>query len=523
MKGRTTIRFSSLSWVICAGLLAQSPPPPSPKFPSKQQVLAFVIQTLDWYHRLPNQDHIAADPSDALFAADNRAISTQVVRFSFDFAKAAMAIAPAASPDTNSEQNSTASAPDFQHLVQMETKTESDAQQASNDLKSLQYRRLKARGKDRAKLDAEIADTQSRLDLLKAISGSFRNLLDFMRTTDASGNQVTDVEAFIDGLERTVPEVSSNAPPAPVVSQRNAPSSRSGILGRISDVTTLARKRLTVENTIGLTDKFLQASQNLQAPLARPLDDAFRSSDLFSGGFKASDVGALRQQEAHLKGLMAETSKVAPAITALAKQKVLLTLYKTHLITWRTSLASRYVAAWKSLIVRLVVVGAVIAFLIGGARVLRTFTSRHLHDSNSRRAFLAAQRVLLWVAIILTLSFAFAVNLSSAATYLGLASAGLVVALQNVILAMLGYFLLIGKLRIRVGDRVQISGVTGDVVEIGWMQFKLREFDSAGESPTGRVVSFSNSFVFLSPATGLFKRIDAPSRNPSRAHHERVG
>jgi hypothetical protein len=51
---------------------------------------------------------------------------------------------------------------------------------------------------------------------------------------------------------------------------------------------------------------------------------------------------------------------------------------------------------------------------------------------------------------------------------------------------------------------VQISGVTGDVIDIGLLQFQLREVDTK-EQPTGRVASFSNSFVFVSPATGLFK------------------
>jgi small-conductance mechanosensitive channel len=52
---------------------------------------------------------------------------------------------------------------------------------------------------------------------------------------------------------------------------------------------------------------------------------------------------------------------------------------------------------------------------------------------------------------------------------------------------------------------VQISGVTGDVTDIGWLQFQLREIDNGTQQPTGRVVTFSNSFVFLSPSTGLSK------------------
>ena len=72
------------------------------------------------------------------------------------------------------------------------------------------------------------------------------------------------------------------------------------------------------------------------------------------------------------------------------------------------------------------------------------------------------------------------------------------------ILAVLGHFLLVGKRRMRVGDRVQISGVTGVLIDLSLLQFQVRETDAQGQ-PTGRVAWFSNSFVFLSPATGMFK------------------
>jgi small-conductance mechanosensitive channel len=125
---------------------------------------------------------------------------------------------------------------------------------------------------------------------------------------------------------------------------------------------------------------------------------------------------------------------------------------------------------------------------------------------------LIAQAVLFWLILVLIVLLAFAFNLSSLATSLGLVSAGIAVALQNVILAVVGYFLLIGKLRMRIGDRVQISGVTGEVVDIGLMQFQIQELDTPSEQPTGRIVSFSNSFVFVSPATGLFKEIHGSTK-----------
>jgi small-conductance mechanosensitive channel len=78
--------------------------------------------------------------------------------------------------------------------------------------------------------------------------------------------------------------------------------------------------------------------------------------------------------------------------------------------------------------------------------------------------------------------------------------------LQSVILSVAGYFFLIGRFGVRVGDRVQISGVTGEVVDIGLVRLHLMELGSDGTAPSGRVVAFPNSIVFQSNA-GLFKQV----------------
>jgi len=63
----------------------------------------------------------------------------------------------------------------------------------------------------------------------------------------------------------------------------------------------------------------------------------------------------------------------------------------------------------------------------------------------------------------------------------------------------------VGKRGIRIGERVQVSGITGDVINMGLLQFQLKEFDVQKQRSTGHVPTFSNSLVFVSPATGLVK------------------
>jgi small-conductance mechanosensitive channel len=82
-------------------------------------------------------------------------------------------------------------------------------------------------------------------------------------------------------------------------------------------------------------------------------------------------------------------------------------------------------------------------------------------------------------------------------TFLGLAGAGLTVALKDFIVGFMGWFVLMGRNGIRLGDWVEINGVTGEVVELGMFHTVLLETGNWTDSshPTGRRVTFTNSFA----------------------------
>ncbi len=82
-------------------------------------------------------------------------------------------------------------------------------------------------------------------------------------------------------------------------------------------------------------------------------------------------------------------------------------------------------------------------------------------------------------------------------TVIGLAGAGLTVALKDFIVGFFGWFVLMGRNGIRVGDWVEINGVVGEVVEIGLLRTVLMETGNWTDTghPTGRKVAFVNSFA----------------------------
>jgi small-conductance mechanosensitive channel len=82
-------------------------------------------------------------------------------------------------------------------------------------------------------------------------------------------------------------------------------------------------------------------------------------------------------------------------------------------------------------------------------------------------------------------------------TFLGLATAGITVAMKDFIVAFFGWFVLMGKNGLRVGDLVEINGVAGEVVEINLLRTVLLETGNWADSghPTGRKVAFVNGYA----------------------------
>jgi len=102
-------------------------------------------------------------------------------------------------------------------------------------------------------------------------------------------------------------------------------------------------------------------------------------------------------------------------------------------------------------------------------------------------------------------------NPARLASVLGLIGAGVAFALQRVITAVAGYFVILRGKTFNVGDRIQMGGVRGDVIGLTFMQTRIMEM---GESPrekdddkswvrsrqfTGRIVTVTNDKVFDCP------------------------
>jgi len=142
--------------------------------------------------------------------------------------------------------------------------------------------------------------------------------------------------------------------------------------------------------------------------------------------------------------------------------------------------------------VALILVGAILL-----NAVVRRITEHELLDARRMRTLSRILRLAIQLLALLCILLVVFGPPSQISTVIGLATAGLTVALQDFILAFIGWFFLMGKSGVGVGDVVEIDGVAGEVDEIGLFRTTLLETGNwtANGHPTGRRVAFNNKYA----------------------------
>ena len=497
--------------VACGHTFAQSSGP-GPSSPDAQSVISFLNQTIVWYRQLNTQQEVATEPGDVVFLNQNRQLADQVVRLSFDFARADAQLLSAKGNAGAEVTPGASGAGRYQSLVTMVAKADQQVKAKQQELAGLRAQLDAASGRRRATLASTMAETQSELDLLQARRDSLRSMIEFVSGRNISGLSSGSLQAEIEDLARTIPAAATEpgksvSPQAASVAVNARKAEPSGILALLTDLFGLRRRIGILDQGMAQTSSLANAAKTMRAPLVGTLRDLVKRGDVLSNQPDSQDAAVLAQQKQQLDELTAQFKQLSGVVLPLAKQSILLDLYSRSLANWRDSVHSQYISEGKSLALRLIVLAVILGFVFVLSSIWRKATFRYVQDVRRRYQFLLLRRIVVWSLIAVIVAVAFASELGTLATFAGLLTAGIAVALQNVILSVAGYFFLIGKYGVRVGDRVQIAGVTGEVVDIGLVRMHLMEIGSGSwGTPTGRMVVFSNSVVFQ-PTAGLFKQI----------------
>jgi hypothetical protein len=376
-------------------------------------------------------------------------------------------------------------------------KLEASIRKGEQDVAQLRAR-IRAEPERRSILEREAAAAQNTLELDRARL----EFLGQLRDLDASrAGADDDLEHQIDALKEAVPELGS----ATAAQSTGALSSGSGsgTWGMVQRLLTLQRSRSRLQD--------LEAATN---ELVRRLDEGAKAARaglrpifarLTALAKDPTDSGtSLADSQREFRSLLEQRKLMAAVSLPLRDEAALARRYADDLKGWNEVIDRESWQALQGLALDLLGVVVALAVIFVGGVLWRVAVTRYVTDVARRRLLLTARSIVLTVAVALVLIFHFTSEMAALVTALGFAAAGIAFALQNVILAVAGYFMMVAPNGIRVGDRVSLQGpfgyVHGEVAEIGFVRIKLHELSGEPLKPTGRVVVFPNSVVF----TGTF-------------------
>jgi small-conductance mechanosensitive channel len=175
----------------------------------------------------------------------------------------------------------------------------------------------------------------------------------------------------------------------------------------------------------------------------------------------------------------------------------------SNVITKQVVEAQKTVVQWwnEPLITQLIIAGAGLVVIRLLAALLVHWASRFVKDAQARYRIRKVSALISYLVIIFFLAVVFKDRLGGLAIALGVAGVGIAFALQEVITSVAGWAAINFANFYKTGDRIQLGGIKGDVIDIGILRTTLMELGEWVKSDlyTGRIVRIANSFVFKEP------------------------
>jgi small-conductance mechanosensitive channel len=133
--------------------------------------------------------------------------------------------------------------------------------------------------------------------------------------------------------------------------------------------------------------------------------------------------------------------------------------------------------------------------------LLRRTVARYTHDNTTRYKALKVITLFGYLAVVIFVALVFSDKLGGFTIAFGVAGAGVAFALQEVIASAAGWIAISFGGFYKVGDRVQLGGIKGDVIDIGILRTTIMQIGEwvNADQYNGRIVRVANSFVFKEP------------------------
>lgn len=482
------------------------------------EVVQILDRVSDWYRTLGTQQQYANQPSDLLIIYANRQIADKVVDLAVETARSN---AELLSSEANAVQKDAEDKSSLASLNRRRSQLDLQRRSLENEI-AASHQRTGASRQGTKDLAAKVGELQSELAMNAAQANMLDTMREFVNQSNPKSADAEALKAHIDAIAASIPTTGNSAASTSSSTSNGAaastPSSITNSIGSakpdaagIWEFTQNAlRLRGRIQAIVAIDNRTQELADLFRKFAQAPLRQLRRySTESDALAVQADSAGSatlqgLRGQFDTLAWLFKQTSSI---LLPLSKEGILLDQYRHNLSSWREASSHQYHEALQALGLRLAILVGLLLAVFVLAEVWRHAVMRYVHDPRRRYQLLLVRTILMWVVGVGIVGLSFVTQISTFATFAGLITAGIAVAMQSVLVSVVGYFFLIGKYGIRVGDRVQIGSVVGEVMDLGLVRMHLMEYHTQGPlGPTGRVVAFPNLIVFQATG-GLFKEI----------------
>ena len=505
--------------------------PPMPAFQGRGDLILKHLDTLlPWYHNFGNGLPTVGLPSDAIYQSTARMLALQALQAAFQSAVADAALISQASSSSDRDETT-------QDFARIAPQIDAQIAQIKTQLESMSARIPQSKGAALSALQEQRTRLQGDLELLDAEDAAVDQLA---RSSSGGGTKgASSLQRSIAQLQRSVPELSSPSSSAGVNATAAAaakPASNTTSIaaqptGLISEAEMLFEQASSLHKIDVLAQQTVAAEElakQLRTPLVSEIHKTLSLAASWatapqapaqslakpSGTTRAASKHAAAQPEVagptkqQFDALTVRFKRLSAAAMPLSQEIISLDQSRSNLTQWRQALAQENRELLRSVLTRVFTIAIALTLLIVLSAIWRRFIFRYVHDVRRRRQFLILRRFIIGLLMGIVIILGFVSEFSSLATFAGFITAGIAVGLQTILLSVAAYFFLIGRYGIRVGDRISISGITGDVVDVGLVRLYILELAGTGTDifPTGRIVVFPNSVLFQATVP-LFKQI----------------
>ncbi len=539
--------FSLSPWA-----LGQTSPPNS-----DTRVMAHLNEVLRWSRQWDSADIYLSRPGDELYVEGGRSIAQQIVKLEFESALAQAALIGETSQKTAASSGSPTTA-EAQNINKMVKRLALQMQELQAQLDAVNRKLATARAREKAALMTQRDTLQGQLELAQALDDDLDKLTAFMSSAESTNGIASELTGKILAMQRAIPGAAITPPgikgagkssstsrpsaPAPLVSN----SKNEGLIGQMGDLVHYVQSLRTLSQLKNEAAQLQTSTKELRAPLLTELRSTLQQGQIelanaaqsgdANGQSGSADSSTSTASAPSTSGATTSPAPAAPATQTpeqkqramtdlvqhfkllskaalpLSQELILLGQSQANLAQLQNSLKHDYISILRTLLIKAATLLIALGLIWLFSELWRRATFRYIKDARRRRQFLVLRRVVTGFCMFVVILLAFVSDFSSLATYAGLITAGIAVALQAVILSVAAYFFLVGRYGVKVGDRVTVvyngpNSVTGDVVDIGLVRFYMMELAGSGVDmqPTGRICVFPNSVLFQT--NPLFKQM----------------